>query len=84
MPYVAYHLSRYKSSTKRSLQKHSATLARRRLVLEATGKGGEDTALATLTPKERLARKKELEQQRREVELQVIQSSPAVVIQLSS
>uniref|UniRef100_A0A7R9VF18 Uncharacterized protein n=1 Tax=Chlamydomonas euryale TaxID=1486919 RepID=A0A7R9VF18_9CHLO len=76
MPYVKQHLQRYHSEQKRQVEKQSTMVARRRLRMDSLPR--EQTAspirqddMAGLTPKQQMARRRELQLRQRELELKM-------------
>ncbi len=72
LPYVQQNLDRFKADEQRRNFKQSTSMARRKQLLEshvAHSGGGEGDA--GLTPKERMARKREQERERRELEMKL-------------
>mmetsp|Transcript_23560 Transcript_23560/g.51706 ORF Transcript_23560/g.51706 Transcript_23560/m.51706 type:complete len:731 (-) Transcript_23560:30-2222(-) len=75
MPYVQQHVQRYHMEEKRRVLRTANTMTKKKAMMERTlqeaREAAPDPEYDKLTPKEKLARKKELERKKRELELQL-------------
>ncbi|KAG2448901.1 hypothetical protein HYH02_006249 [Chlamydomonas schloesseri] len=72
LPYVQKHLDRFKGEEQRRNLKQSTSMSRRKQLLDAQpAMGGYSENDANLTPKQKLERKKQMDRERRELEMRV-------------